>query len=187
MVREQLLDYIRPRMPEKRYIHTLGVTDTAIELANLYGEDVKKAETAAILHDLAKYEDEEAMRDIIRENGLDAALIPWGSEILHGPIAAYRAETELGIKDADILNAMRYHTTGRASMSRLEKIVYVADMIEPNRKFPGVDRLREIARTGLDEGMRACVLHSIAFLIRAEIAIYPLSITCYNDIIGAKN
>ncbi len=186
MEREKLLAYIKPRMPQKRYDHTLGVAETAIELANLYGEDAEKAEIAAILHDLAKYEDEEEMRVIIRENGFDKRLIPWGAEILHGPIAAYRAKNELGIQDEDILNAMHYHTTGRVGMSHLEKIIYVADMTEPNRNFPGVERLREIARTDLHAGMRACISHNISFLVSAEIPIYPLSIECYNDIIGVE-
>ncbi|WP_413362822.1 bis(5'-nucleosyl)-tetraphosphatase (symmetrical) YqeK [Lysinibacillus sp. 3P01SB] len=186
MEREALLEYIRPRMPEKRYIHTIGVMETAIFLAKKYGEDTKKAEIAAILHDLAKYEDEDAMRAIVRENGLDVRLLPWGSEILHGPIAAYRAEHELGIKDQDILNAMRYHTTGRAGMSRLEQIVYIADMIEPNRKYPGIELLRQTAEGDLQQAMRACIHHSISFLVTAELPIYPLSIECYNDYLGEE-
>jgi predicted HD superfamily hydrolase involved in NAD metabolism len=186
MEREALLEYIRPRMPEKRYIHTIGVMETAIFLAKKYGEDEKKAETAAILHDLAKYEDEEMMRGIVRDNGLDARLLSWGSEILHGPIAAYRAEHELGIDDQDILNAMRYHTTGRAYMSRLEQIIYIADMIEPNRKFPGVEPLRQAAEADLQLAMKACIQHSIIFLATAELPIYPLSIECYNHYLGEE-
>ena len=119
MDRETLLNYIRPRISEKRYMHTIGVMETAIELANRYGENPEKAEIAAILHDVAKFEDEEAMRKIVREEGLGERLLPWGAEIMHGPIAAYRAKHELGIQDEDILNAMRYHTTGRVGMSKL--------------------------------------------------------------------
>ncbi|WP_332647334.1 bis(5'-nucleosyl)-tetraphosphatase (symmetrical) YqeK [Lysinibacillus sp. 54212] len=181
MERQQLLAIIKPRMPEKRYIHTLGVMEMAIHLANLYGEDAKKAEIAAILHDMSKFEDEEAMRQIVRENGLDERLIPWGAEILHGPIAAWRAQDELGIEDEDILNAMRYHTTGRAGMSRLEKIVFVADMLEPNRKFDGVEKLRKKAEVDLTKAMRACIRHSLAFLVDTKQPIYPQSIQCYND------
>ncbi|KGR83498.1 bis(5'-nucleosyl)-tetraphosphatase (symmetrical) YqeK [Lysinibacillus odysseyi] len=186
MEREALLEYIRPRMPEKRYIHTIGVMETAILLAEKYGVDTKKAEIAAILHDMAKYEEVEGMRAIVREQGLDTRLLPWGSEILHGPIAAYRAEFELGIKDEAILNAMRYHTTGRAGMSRLEQIIYIADMIEPNRKFPGVEPLRQIAEEDLQKAMKACIHHSILFLVTAELPIYPLSIECYNDYLGEE-
>jgi len=180
MDRNRLLDYIKPRMNEKRYIHTLGVCETAIELAKLFGEDEKKAEIAAILHDLAKFEDLEQMREIIRSNNLGEDLANWGGEIMHGPVAAYRAKTELGIYDEDILNAMRYHTTGRETMSKLEQIIYVADMIEPNRKFDGVERLRSIARQDLHEGMKACICHSVSFLVNTKQPIHVQSIQCYN-------
>lgn len=180
MDRQSLLDYIRPRMNEKRYIHTLGVCETAMELAKLYGEDVQKAEIAAILHDLAKFEDLEEMRRVIRTNNLGEDLANWGGEIMHGPVAAFRAKTELGIVDEDILNAMRYHTTGRETMSKLEQIIYVADMIEPNRKFDGVERLRELALTDLNEAMKACICHSVTFLVGTLQPIHLQSIRCYN-------
>ncbi|WP_042478148.1 bis(5'-nucleosyl)-tetraphosphatase (symmetrical) YqeK [Bacillus ndiopicus] len=180
MEREKLLNAIKPRMPEKRYIHTVGVMETAIQLAQRYDEDVKKAEIAAILHDIAKYADEEWMREIVRINQLGDELISWGSEILHGPVGAWIAQTEFQIDDDAILNAIRYHTTGRANMMKLEKILFIADMIEPNRKFPGVDNLREIAQQDLTVAMRACIHHSVAHLIKTELAIYPWSIECYN-------
>lgn len=186
MDRETLLNYIRPRMPEKRYVHTIGVMETAIDLANRYGENPKKAEIAAILHDLAKFEDEEEMRKIVREEGLGERLLPWGAEIMHGPIAAYRAKHELGVQDEDILNAMRYHTTGRVGMSRLEKIIYIADMIEPSRKFDGVEALRKVAAEDLTKAMQACIYHSVKFLVDTQQAIYPLSIECYNYYLGEE-
>lgn len=184
MERQALLAAIKPRMPEKRYIHTIGVMETAIKLALLYNEDPKKAEIAAILHDIAKYADEEWMRQIVREHNLDLRLIDWGSEILHGPVGAWIAETEFLIHDEDILNAIRFHTTGRAGMTKLEKIIFIADMIEPNRKFPGVEKLRNKADDDLNLAMRACIRHSIAHLVEMKLAIYPTSIECYNDFIG---
>ncbi len=84
MEREQYLAAIKPRMPEKRYIHTLGVMETAIQLAKIYGENESKAETAAILHDIAKYADIEWMEEIVKTQQLDQQLIGWGSELLHG-------------------------------------------------------------------------------------------------------
>ncbi|MFJ5764826.1 bis(5'-nucleosyl)-tetraphosphatase (symmetrical) YqeK [Lysinibacillus sp. NPDC093210] len=181
MEREQYLAAIKPRMPEKRYIHTLGVMETAITLAKIYGENEKKAETAAILHDIAKYAEVEWMERIVQNEKLDQQLIGWGSELLHGPVGAYIAENEFGITDEDILNAIRFHTTGRVAMSRLEKILFVADMIEPNRNFEGVENLRKKARKNLDKAMSACIRHTLAFLIDTKQAIYPLSIACYND------
>ena len=181
MERATLLAAIKPRMPEKRYIHTIGVMETAIQLATKYGEDPKKAEIAAIIHDVAKYADVEWMKKIVVEHGLDARLVEWNAEILHGPVGAWIAEHEFGVTDEDVLNAIRYHTTGRANMRTLEKIVYIADMIEPNRKFDGVDTLREIAQQDLQQAMIACIHHTLSFLIATKQPIYPVSIECYND------
>src|SRR5690554_6309088 len=151
MERDDYLAAIRPRMNEKRYIHTIGVMQTAINLAEKYGANVKSAETAAILHDIAKFSDIDWMKQIVIENGLDHRLVGWGSEILHGPVGAWIAENEFSIKDQDILNSIRFHTTGRANMSTLEKIIFVADMIEPNRTFTGVEKLRDKANEDLDK------------------------------------
>ncbi|MEK4230071.1 bis(5'-nucleosyl)-tetraphosphatase (symmetrical) YqeK [Solibacillus sp. FSL H8-0538] len=182
MERATLLAAIKPRMPEKRYIHSLGVMETAIQLAERYGEDPKKAEIAAIIHDVAKYADVEWMRKIVLENGLDTRLVEWNAEILHGPVGAWIAQTEFGVQDEDILNAIRHHTTGRAGMSKLEKIIYIADMIEPNRKFHGLEKLRVKAQKDLDQAMKACVRHTIAFLVDTKQRVYPVSIDCYNDL-----
>ncbi|CAM5195707.1 bis(5'-nucleosyl)-tetraphosphatase (symmetrical) OS=Ureibacillus acetophenoni OX=614649 GN=SAMN05877842_102273 PE=4 SV=1 [Ureibacillus acetophenoni] len=183
MERADYLEAIKTRMPEKRYIHTIGVMETAVRLAELYGEDVKSAETAAILHDIAKYADEDWMIQIVKENGLDERLIDWGPEILHGPVGAWIAEHEFNISDKDILNSIHYHTTGRAGMSKLEKIIYIADMIEPNRNFDGVEKLRNKAQKDLEKAMRACIRHSIKFLVKTKQPIFPVSIECYNDLI----
>jgi len=184
MERDKYLSAIKPRMPEKRYIHTIGVMETAIMLAKHYDADSTAAETAAILHDIAKYADEEWMRTIVKENDLDERLLSWGSEILHGPVGAWIAETEFNISNEDLLNAIRFHTTGRAGMSKLEKIIYIADMIEPNRKFDGVETLRKIAKEDLDLAMKACICHSIRYLVETEQQIYPVSIECFNDVIS---
>ena len=71
-------------------------------------------------------------------------------------------------------------------MSRLEQIIYIADMIEPNRKFPGVESLRQLAQVDLQRAMRACIHHTVSFLVGAGLAIYPLSIECYNDYLGEE-
>ena len=187
MEQSQLLSAIKTRMPEKRYQHTLGVMKTAVILAERFGEDVKRAETAAILHDIAKYEDEAKMEKLIREYQLDYRVLGWGSELLHGPIGALYAEKEFGIKDKDILHAIHYHTTGRAGMSPLEKIIFIADMTEPSRKFEGVERLRKKAEKDLNKAMSACIRHSLQFLIDTKQPIFPLSLACYNDLMNGEN
>ena len=188
MSREQeILAVVKTKMPEKRYIHTLGVRDTAIQLAQHYGEDSEKAMLAAIIHDIAKYAELSWMREIVQQEKMDERLLPWEHEILHGPVGAYMAKNEFQINDEDILNAIRHHTTGRPNMSRLEKIIYVADMIEPNRKFDGVEELRKIAFDNIDEAMKACIKHTIAFLVQSEQPIYPLSIECFNDLMREEH
>ena len=180
MDRQTLLAAIKERMPEKRYIHTIGVMETAIRLAEKYREDPKKAEIAAILHDIAKYADVEWMKKVVMKQQLDPRLLDWNAEILHGPVGAWIAATEFHIEDEAILNAIRYHTTGRADMTTFEKIIFVADMIEPNRKFHGVEELRAYADIDLNDAFRACVTHTLSFLVSSQQAIYPVSIECYN-------
>lgn len=181
MERDEFLAIVKERLPEKRYIHTIGVMETAIRLAKIFGVDLKKAETAAILHDIAKYEKVERMEQIVKDH-LDDHLLGWGGEIMHGPVGAWIVKTEFDIQDEDILNAIRFHTTGRAKMTDLEKIIYISDMIEPNRKFDGVETLREIAEHNLHDAMRACIAHTISFLVQTEQPIHPQSIICYNDL-----
>ncbi|MGX9135346.1 bis(5'-nucleosyl)-tetraphosphatase (symmetrical) YqeK [Rummeliibacillus sp. JY-2-4R] len=187
MERDELLLAMKDRMPEKRYIHTIGVTDTAIKLAKRFGEDPKKAEVSAILHDSCKYADREWMKQVIIEQKMDKALLEYHHELWHGPVGAYVAKKEFNIADGDMLNAIRFHTTGRAGQSNLEKIVYIADMIEPNRKFPGVDELRDAAKNlELHDLMIKCIGHSISFLISKHQPVFPDSFECYNDLLLKK-
>lgn len=181
MERDDYLAFAKERLTEKRYIHTIGVMETAIRLAKLYNVDEKKAETAAILHDIAKYEEIEKMEQIVKAH-LDDQLIGWGGEIMHGPVGAWIVKQELHIDDEDILNAIRFHTTGRPKMTDLEKVIYISDMIEPNRKFDGVEKLRKKAEQSLNGAMRSCIRHTIAFLVDTKQPIYPQSILCYNDL-----
>lgn len=181
MERDDFLAFAKERLTVKRYIHTIGVMETAIKLAEKYGVDVKKAETAAILHDIAKYEDIEKMEQIVKDH-LNDELLGWGGEIMHGPVGAWIIKQELHIDDEDILNAIRYHTTGRAKMTDLEKVIYVSDMIEPNRKFDGVEKLRKKAEKSLDDAMKDCVRHTISFLVDSKQPIFPQSILCFNDL-----
>lgn len=184
MERASLLAAMKDRMPEKRYIHTIGVTDTAMALAEKFGQDPKKAEVAAILHDSCKYADRDWMKQTIIEQQMDPTLLKYHHELWHGPVGAYVAQTEFGVTDADMLNAIRFHTTGRAGMSDLEKIVYIADMIEPNRKFPDVDMLRAAAEEmTLEDLMITCLSHSIQFLMSKHQPVFPDSFNCYNDLL----
>lgn len=183
---EQLLLQMKGRMPEKRFIHTQGVAMTAVHLAEKYGEDPEKAEIAGILHDSVKFADKEWLREIILSEKMDPLLLEFHHELWHAPVGSYVAKSEFHIDDEDILQAIKYHTTGRAGMSPLEKIIYISDMIEPSRNFPGVDLLREKAETDLEDAMLSCIRHSVTFLIEKKQPVFPDSFHCYNDLIQKK-
>ena len=183
---EHVLVQMKDRMPEKRYIHTKGVAITAVHLAKKYGEDIDKAELAGILHDSVKYAEKEWLREKIISEKMDHNLLEYHHELWHAPVGSYVAEHEFQIHDEDILNAIKYHTTGRAGMSPLEKIIYISDMIEPSRNYPGVELLREKAEIDLEEAMISCMVHSMTFLIDKKQPVFPDSFHCYNDLIQKK-
>ncbi|MCK0471626.1 bis(5'-nucleosyl)-tetraphosphatase (symmetrical) YqeK [Halalkalibacter sp. APA_J-10(15)] len=183
MDREQALAIVKQHLTDHRYIHTLGVVESAIELARRFGADEGKAELAAIFHDYAKFRSKDEMRTLIRDHLQDHTLLDYGSELLHAPCGAYYVKEEQGITDEDVLNAIRYHTTGRVGMNLLEKVVFLADYIEPNRQFPGVDVVREIAKVDLEGAIIQALENTIVFLMTRRQLIYPETMATYNDLI----
>nr|WP_034558746.1 bis(5'-nucleosyl)-tetraphosphatase (symmetrical) YqeK [Carnobacterium gallinarum] len=176
-----LLERVQMQMSERRFKHVLGVEEMAIALAGRYGGDSEAASIAALTHDYAKERDKDEMREIIRKEQFDLELLEYGSEIWHGPVGAYLVEKELGIEDEDILNAIRHHTVGASEMSLLEKIIYVADFVEPGRDFPGVAEARKLAITDLDAAVAYETKHTLSYLIEQNNKIYPLTIATYNS------
>ena len=139
----------------KRLEHTLGVRDTAMKLCDLYGGDKEKAEVSAILHDIFRGRTVDELNDLVKKYGLPDKYIG-NANLAHGKLAEAYAREEMGVLDPDILNAISYHTTGRKEMTLLEKIVFLADAIEPGRDYPLVEKLRDIAfNESLD---RACLM-----------------------------
>jgi predicted HD superfamily hydrolase involved in NAD metabolism len=183
MEREAALKLVKEQLTEHRYQHTLGVMETAISLANQYGADVKKAELAAIFHDYAKFRPKEEMKEIIVSQGFPTDLLDYNSELWHAPVGAYLVEKEAGITDSDVLDAIRFHTSGRPSMTLLEKIIYLADYIEPGRHFPGVDEVRDMAKENLDRALLKAVQNTIFFLMKKNQTVYPDSFYTYNDLV----
>jgi predicted HD superfamily hydrolase involved in NAD metabolism len=176
-----LIREIEKRLPNKRFEHVLRVTQTAKELAVRHRVPEDKAEQAALFHDIAKFMEPAEMRKLIENSGEDKRLLSFHHELWHAAAGRIIAEEEYGVKDIDVLNAIRFHTTGRAGMSVLEKLIYIADLIEPGRDFPGVEELRISAEESIDEAMEACIIHSVAYLIDRRVAVFPDSIECYNQ------
>lgn len=180
MKREKMLEKVRLAMPEKRFIHTLGVEKTAVELANRYFESEEKASIAAILHDYAKYYDDELSRELIIREKMNPEFLAYNNAIWHAPIGAYLAEHEFGITDKEILNAIRWHTTGTENMSTLDKIIFLADYTEPGRDFPGVEEARKITAASLDKAMLFALSRTIGYLASKEQPIFPDTFSAYN-------
>ncbi|MFC7060702.1 bis(5'-nucleosyl)-tetraphosphatase (symmetrical) YqeK [Halobacillus seohaensis] len=182
--RNELLDFVRPHLKQSRYEHTVRVTDTALELAERFGGDVHKVEIAAILHDFAKHKPKEDLKQwILRDQRLSKDLLDYHHELWHGPVGAIMLESELELKDRSIQSAIACHTSGKKNMSTLDKIVFLADYIEPGRNFSGVEEVRELAKENLDEACLQALINTIQFLTNNQRSVYPDTFHAYNQLI----
>ncbi len=168
------IDYkLRKSLDTERYIHTKGVEKTARKMAEFFHEDVKKAGLAGLLHDCAKCLSLDKMNKAVRNYPVDE-LMRNSKALLHSAAGRCLAENVYGVTDPDVLEAIRWHTTGHAEMTRLEKIIYLADIIEPNRKpFPGMERLRELCMTDLDAAMHEALLLSLSHVSKQGKTLHP--------------
>ncbi|MGN0152614.1 MAG: bis(5'-nucleosyl)-tetraphosphatase (symmetrical) YqeK [Wujia sp.] len=157
MDREKILVRLKGKISEKRFEHSLGVEYTAACMAMVYGADMEKARLAGLLHDCAKGLPAKEKLEKARKHGLSVNKFEEKNpDMLHAKLGAFYARYKYGVTDQDVLNAICYHTTGRPNMSLLEKIIFVADYIEPNRKMiRDMNEIRKEAFTDLD----LCVVH----------------------------
>lgn len=164
--------YITDNFSEKRKVHTEGVRTTAMRLAAMYGADVEKAEVAALYHDMFRGVGKEQLNKYI-----DTLSLPQrykdNPNLAHGKIAAIVMERDCGIKDQDIINAVSFHTTGRPGMSILEKVIFIADAIEPARDYPGVEELRRLADENIDEACLLSLTNTAEFVVSQGIYLDP--------------
>lgn len=186
MDRSEALKIVKKQLTQHRYEHTVGVMETAIILANQYEADEKKAELAAIFHDYAKFRPKEEMKQIIISEKMPPELLNFNSELWHAPVGAYLVNREVGISDHEVLDAIKYHTSGRPKMSVLERIIYLADYIEPGRQFPGVDEVRQLAKEDLDTALIKAVQNTILFLLKKNQPVFPETFHTYNDLIANR-
>jgi predicted HD superfamily hydrolase involved in NAD metabolism len=170
-------------MPARRWTHVEGVMATSVSLAERYGADPVKADLAALLHDLAKFWPIERQEAVMLEHELNPELLEYDKQLLHSEVAAFVAEHEYGIDDPEVLDAIRYHTSGRVGMTLLDKIVCLADYMEPGRNFPGVERIRELAEHNLEQALVAGFDSTISFLIEKKKIIFPLTVLARNDLV----
>lgn len=170
----------KARLSPSRYQHTKNVKKMAVTLARQYGADEEKAALAALLHDCAKEMPPDALLQIFRDNAIIAENAPERPRaVWHGIAAAILCETKWGVTDPQILSAIRCHTTGKADMSLLDKIIYLADMTSAERDFPGVQQLRELEMKDLDAALRQALAQSIEFVEEKGGELDPASLAAY--------
>ncbi len=155
----------KKRLSAKRYQHTLNVRRMAVKLAKRWGADPEKAALAALLHDTAKELPREEMLQILNDNAImaeNAQNRP--SPVWHGICAAILAQTQWGVEDAEVLSAIRCHTTGKPGMSLLDEIVFLADMTSAERDYPEVDYLRKLEKKDIHQAMREALEMNLHWL-----------------------
>jgi predicted HD superfamily hydrolase involved in NAD metabolism len=182
MDRKDAKEIVKAKLPEKRYKHSKRVAKTALRMAEIFEADADKCYLAGILHDYSKYDDLGDMYQMVNKYKLNPRLLAFKSEVLHGPIAAVIVREKFGIEDEEIYQAIKNHTSGRSHMVLVEKIIYVADYIEPKRDQPGVDRIREIVfdDKNLDLALYEITKANLQHLISKNRSIYQNTIDCYN-------
>ncbi len=169
-------EHLKKLLKPSRYEHSLGVASVAVSMAEIYGADVKKAYIAGLLHDCAKNLSEEEIR--IKCEDLEVELDEFELEnpaLIHAKLGAEFVKAEFGINDSQICDAIKYHTLSRPKMSKLEKIIFVADMIEPSRDYPEVCFLRKAAFENLDSAVLECVTATIEFNQKKGKPIHPVA------------
>lgn len=182
---EKALSWLKGNLDEERLLHSLGCAQCAVELAQKFKLDEKRAYIAGLLHDCAKCLDKEKMMEIALNLNLDKDELS-NSNVLHAPVSAYLAETEFGITDKEILASIRWHTLGRINMSLFEKVIYLADKIEPNTRDSdyraSILRLLE-EKDGLDKALLLCYKETIKSLVRRNLKLCQSAIDTYNSML----
>lgn len=182
LTQEQMLEIVKEKTSQPRYRHTLCVMRAAQALARKYGGDPEKAAAAGILHDIMKDEPAAVQLQTLEESAIILSAVERAEpKLWHAMAGSVFIRDTLKIQDTELLDAVRYHTTARANMTLLDKILYVADYISDDRTFDGVERLREIAAQDLDRAVFEGVKYSITDLAGRERFLHPDSVNAYNE------
>ena len=175
---------LRSKLDDYRYIHSLGVAKSAKELAALYGADEEKAYTAGLLHDVMKNASPDEQLQIMEKADIIlSSCEKLNQKLWHAIAGAAFLKTELNITDEEIISAVRWHTTGKAGMTTLEKTVYLADFISEDRTYPDVDEVRRLARISLESAIVYTQKYCIQKLLSQNMIIDPSGVECYNDLV----
>lgn len=185
---EQAMSWLKGNVDEERLLHSLGCAQCAVELAQKFGLDEKRAYVAGLLHDCAKCLDKEKQFEIAKELELKDDELN-NPKIIHAPVSAYLARTEFGVTDEEILSSIRWHTLGKLNMNLFEKIIFLADKIEPNTRdldFRAKALLFLGEENGLNKAILLCYRETIKSLVTRGLKICQETVEIYNDMLTNK-
>lgn len=184
---EEIVAQLSSILSAKRFQHSMGVSKTAEKMAGQFGCDKVKARLAGILHDVAREVPADELLQRAQAFGIGINDMEKAEPILlHGPLAAKLAQAEFQIHDVEILQAILLHTTGGINMSPLDKIIYLADVIEPNRVGDGLEELRIMAYLDLDKALLLALDQSISYILARGGLIHPATIQARNELLIKK-
>ena len=179
--RQQLVDIIKLRLSPHRFQHSLQVVEMAVQMAKFYEVEVETVSLAALLHDYAKGLSGKELLRLAKEHDLiEDAVDCEMPDLLHAAVGAFLVKRDLGIENERVLKAIRCHTLGSTDMDELDKIIYLADMIEPGRDFPGLERLKCLSFRDLDEAMLFGLESTIKYCLDRGRIIHPRTIEARN-------
>lgn len=181
MKRDKMEYKLKKALDAQRFAHTIGVEKTARRMASLFGEDEEKAALAGLLHDCAKCMPLSQMIKAAKDVPLDEEMLS-SKALMHAVAGMCVAKGTYGVNDEDVLRAIRWHTTGHAGMTNLEKIVYLADMVEPGRKaYLGLEELRKLCGTDLDAAMHMALRMSLEHVLAQGKTLHPDTLAALSD------
>ncbi len=182
---EQAMSWLKGNLDEERLLHSLGCAQCAAELAQKFNLDEKRAYIAGLLHDCAKCVDEEKMQEFASALELEEKELT-NAKVIHAPVSAYLAKNEFGVEDEEVLSAIRWHTLGKMDMTEFEKIVFLADKIEPNTRdldFRARVMMFLDENNGLNKALFICYKETIKSLVQRDLKICQATIDIYNSLL----
>jgi len=179
---DEFLEEIKKRLSQYRFVHSINVADEAKRLAEKYGANPDKAYTAGLVHDIMKDTPKEEQLELFRKYGKELTEVERKSpKTWHAMSGALYLKNELNVSDEEILSAVRYHTTAKAGMTLLEKVLYIADYTSAERDYDDVDVMREKADRSLDEAILYGLQFTIDEMVREGRPVHPDSLYAYNE------
>lgn len=181
-INDKIIDHLKKIQNPKRFQHSLGTEQTAVNLGNLFHLDSARIRTAALLHDIGKSMNLEEQIAFADKNRIHLAKEDLQAKgVIHAILGSFIAEQEFDIKDPEVLNAIRYHTTGHAGMTLFQKIIFASDYIDPSRGARNERNLEKLVMEDLEKGVLEIIKDKLTFVVRKGEYLHPLSVEFYNS------